>query len=303
MGRIRTVKPELFKHEELYELEMETGLPLRTAFIGMFTCCDREGRFKWRPRALKLEVLPYDEIDFSRVLDALGTRDFVRKYAIEGEEYGLIPTFYKHQVINNRESESTIPAPTETSYISMTSTRAARVSDATSTPLVHAQEEGKGKEGNGRGMEGNDPVADARGVLIERRSSVLEAIGEEAPVAVVVNKADKQRVDVGDDVRAVFTYWQKTLNHERAQLDAKRTKAIKARLKDGYSVADLCLAVDGCAKSPYHMGQNDSRAVYSDIELICRDGPKVDSFIKKAESQPGIDPGLQRQVQILKDWI
>jgi hypothetical protein len=33
--RIRTVKPEFFRHEELYELEKQTGLPLRLAFIGV----------------------------------------------------------------------------------------------------------------------------------------------------------------------------------------------------------------------------------------------------------------------------
>ena len=155
MGRIRTVKPELFKHEDLFDLEKETGLPIRTAFMGLFTCCDKEGRFKWRPRALKLDILPYDELDFSRVLDALMTRGFVVKYEVEGEFFGFIPTFSRHQVINNRESDSELPAPDESLYISMTSTRAARVDDATVTPLKHAQVEGKGKEGKGREGKGN----------------------------------------------------------------------------------------------------------------------------------------------------
>ena len=30
MGRIRTVKPEFFKHEVLHDLEQETGLPIKT---------------------------------------------------------------------------------------------------------------------------------------------------------------------------------------------------------------------------------------------------------------------------------
>jgi hypothetical protein len=46
MGRIRTVKPELFQHGDLFDAEVESGFPLRLAFIGLFTCCDREGRFK-----------------------------------------------------------------------------------------------------------------------------------------------------------------------------------------------------------------------------------------------------------------
>lgn len=115
MGRIRTVKPELFVHEDLFEAEKQTGLPLRVAFIGLFTCCDREGRFKWRPRTLKLAVLPHDELDFSRVLDALMSSGFLRRYEVDGEPYGYIPTFHKHQTINQREAKSNLPPPDDQS--------------------------------------------------------------------------------------------------------------------------------------------------------------------------------------------
>ena len=177
MARIRTIKPELFKHEELFDLERESGLPLRVAFIGLFTCCDREGRFKWRPRALKLDILPYDECDFSRVLDALTTRDFVRKYVSDGEEYGVIPTFLKHQVINNKESGSVLPTPTKSSYISTTSTRAPRVPDACPTPLNLDQGEGKGREGKGREEEGKGTLvlASPPDIQIEQFEQVWDA--------------------------------------------------------------------------------------------------------------------------------
>ena len=85
MARIRTVKPDLFRHETLFEAEQRTKLPLRLAYIGLFTACDRDGRFKWKPKTLKLDVLPYDEIDFSRVLDALATHEFIVKYEFDGE--------------------------------------------------------------------------------------------------------------------------------------------------------------------------------------------------------------------------
>lgn len=108
---------------------------------------------------------------------------------------------------------------------------------------------------------------------------------------------------VTDDVREVFAYWQGQRGHERAKLDDKRKKAIKARLKDGYTVGDLFNAIDGISRSTYHMGQNDSRAVYDDIELICRTAVNVDKFIKLTEPQQFTDPGLQRQVEILQDWM
>jgi len=150
MARIRTIKPEFFRHEGLYELEKESGFPVRVAFAGLWTAADREGRFKWAPKTLKLDCLPFDDCDFSRVLDALMTRGFIVKYVIEGREFGFIPSWSEHQVINNRESLSTFPEPTESSIESTTSTRGPRVPIASGTPLVQVQVEGKGKEGKGR---------------------------------------------------------------------------------------------------------------------------------------------------------
>lgn len=130
MARIRTLKPEFFRHEELFDLEQESGLPVRLAYAGLWTACDRKGRFKWRPRALKSEILPYDDVDFSRVLDALASRGFCVRYVSEGESYGYVPTFLDHQYINNRESESTIPEPLPNLIVDASSTREPRVSHA-----------------------------------------------------------------------------------------------------------------------------------------------------------------------------
>ncbi len=110
MSRIRTVKPELFKHEELFEAEQKEQLPLRLAFIALLTCCDREGRFRWQPRRLGLDMLPYDEINLSCVLDALAYHGFIKKYEHEGKYYGCIPSWKMHQQINNKESASTLPS-------------------------------------------------------------------------------------------------------------------------------------------------------------------------------------------------
>lgn len=147
MARIRTVKPEFFKHEELYLLEIKTKLPLRVAFSGLWCCCDREGRFKWKPNVLKLDVLPFDNVDFSKVLSALEDEGFVIKYENDGSLYGFVPTFLKHQVINNRESISFIPNPYESTIL----TRASRVDNASFTPLplAHGERKGLGKEEEG----------------------------------------------------------------------------------------------------------------------------------------------------------
>lgn len=146
MGRIRTVKPELFKHGELFDAEQDAKLPLRLAFIALFTCCDREGRFKWRPRELKVDCLPHDNVDFAKVLDALSACGLVSKYEVEGQVYGCIPSWNKHQHVNLREAQSAIPAPEQGTHVH--------------APVrhVHARGEGKGKEGKGK--EGESTPSD-----------------------------------------------------------------------------------------------------------------------------------------------
>jgi hypothetical protein len=143
--RIRTIKPEFFTHDGIFEAEEETGLPLRLAYIGLWCAADREGRFRWEPRRLRVQILPYDDVDFSRVLDALTTRGFLVKYASEGREFGAIPSFPRHQIINNRERESELPEPLNINIIDACPTRDPREHHA-------GKAEGKGREGN---MEGN----------------------------------------------------------------------------------------------------------------------------------------------------
>lgn len=148
--RIRTIKPEFFVHEALYVAEDETKLPVRLAFAGLWCAADREGRFKWEPRRLGVQILPYDGIDFSRVLDALTTRGFVVRYAVKGVSYGLIPSFLKHQVINNRERPSELPSPESSEAISLGIPREEDASTTGEPREEHAcKEEGKGKEGKG----------------------------------------------------------------------------------------------------------------------------------------------------------
>ena len=151
MARIRTVKPDLFRHDGLYDAEVEANLPVRIAFVGLFTVADKKGRFKWNPRRLKTEVLPYDDLEFSRVLDALWTRGFIQKYESDGQFFGVIVGFEKHQVINNREHDSELPDPA----ISTILTREARDEHASVTPLCNCKAERKGKEGKGKEGKGD----------------------------------------------------------------------------------------------------------------------------------------------------
>lgn len=143
MARIRTIKPSFFRHTALFDAERACGLPLRIAFAGLWTCADREGRFHWRPRELKLDCLPFDDVDFGNVLNALEQYGFIVRFTVKGEQYGHIPSWERHQHVNAREPASTIPSPDQ--------------ADTEQVPVraahVHARVEGKGREEERKGME------------------------------------------------------------------------------------------------------------------------------------------------------
>lgn len=169
MARIRTVKPNLFRHEGLYKAERRHRLPLRLAFIAMFTVADREGRFKWRPGEIKPDVFPHEpKLNFGKVLDALESEGFLQKYEVDGELYGVIPTFREHQVINARESASILPPPNDSAILA---TREREVQ----TMHVHAHGEGKGKgrekEREGKAIGALVEFDDLHTIFVERQVS------------------------------------------------------------------------------------------------------------------------------------
>lgn len=139
MGRIRTIKPEFFLHEGLFDLELETGMPMRIAYVGLWTQADREGRFKWRPRRLKAAILPYDDVDFAALLDRLEVEGYLQRYDADGCDCGVIVTFLDHQMVNNRERASMLPEPPH-------------------APPSHSPR--KGREGKGKERKGRAPRDD-----------------------------------------------------------------------------------------------------------------------------------------------
>lgn len=87
------------------------------------------------------------------------------------------------------------------------------------------------------------------------------------------------------DEEEVFNYWRITTNHIRAKLDPKRRRIINTAFKLGFSIDELKQAIDGCVKSPWHMGENEHKRRYDDIGLIFRDAAHVEQFIGIANQE------------------
>lgn len=91
------------------------------------------------------------------------------------------------------------------------------------------------------------------------------------------------KAGLGQQAREVFEHWQTVLGHPRAKLDAKRRSRIQARLREGFSVAELKLAIDGVRLSAWHMGDNPDGRTYDGIETILREAAQVEKFRDLAE--------------------
>jgi hypothetical protein len=107
MARIRTVKPEFFRHEGLQDLEVKypKKYPM-LVFAGLWTSCDKNGRFEWRPRQLKLDILPFIPFDMDETLSILKAAGFIFIYEVSGKAFGIIPTFNDHQRITGKEAQA-----------------------------------------------------------------------------------------------------------------------------------------------------------------------------------------------------
>lgn len=106
------------------------------------------------------------------------------------------------------------------------------------------------------------------------------------------------------DETNIFEYWKFRMGKNNGtKLIKKRKDLITARLKEGYTVDDIKKAIDGCAGSPYHMGQNERGTVYDDIELICRSGIKVENFRDNINKFPPQQNSNQLQMDRDHDYL
>ena len=109
MPRIRTIKPSFWSSPEVRVMSRDA----RLLAVGLISFADDDGRFVSGVAGINGYVFPNDDLPSSRVRRWLGELidvGFVHAYEVEGVQYGVIPTWHRHQVIN-RYTPSRLPAP------------------------------------------------------------------------------------------------------------------------------------------------------------------------------------------------
>lgn len=107
MARARNIKPAIMDNEKLADCDHAA----RLLFVYLWMLADRSGRLEDRPRRIKVQAFPYDEIDVDRLLEQLHEQGFILRYEVSANKYIQIINFVKHQAPHVKEKESTIPAP------------------------------------------------------------------------------------------------------------------------------------------------------------------------------------------------
>lgn len=259
MARARNIKPSLFKNEIL---GVEDPL-LTILFQSLWCLADREGRLEDRPLRIKAETFPYrDGLDINRYLTDLARLGFILRYEADGLKVIQIVNFLKHQNPHNTEKASVLP-----DYSMKTSTCEITVNPPLNNGIATA--------------DSFNPLTDSFNLKPDSGIPNTDSPNPDIP------KPEKQSVGQkqSDVVEKVFSYWQEVMNSPRSVLDKDRTNIITKALKT-YSPADLCRAIRGCSKSPYHMGQNEQKTKYNGLGLILRNAEKIDRFIELDTSPP-----------------
>lgn len=202
MARIRTVKPEFFRHELLQDLEITYAKnhPM-LVFAGLWGHCDKAGRFEWKPRQLKLDILPFLDFDMEETLSVLEKAGLLKKYVVGLSSYGVIPTFGEHQRIGGKEATDgeKYPPPPERK----TGKQRGSNGEATGKQSSNASEAVVKHQGlqEGKGREGSRATQRERG-------SRLPA--DWAPTELLLAWAAKERsdLDLTTTVAKFRDYWQ-----------------------------------------------------------------------------------------------
>lgn len=108
MARIRTIKPDFWRDEDLSTVSAEAAL----LAVGLLNHSDDEGFFNANPKLIESDVFPLRVLSSSvpvllRELSGIG---YISLYnGLDGKTYGQVSNFSKHQVINKATASKIKP--------------------------------------------------------------------------------------------------------------------------------------------------------------------------------------------------
>lgn len=154
MARIRSVHPGLFTDEAYMSLSMAG----KAALPGIWTECDDQGVFEWKPLVLKARIFPVDPVDMGQLLAELTSAGIVHPYEIDGRSYGVVRNFRKWQRPEKPKNRYPLPDALRP-YAGLSSSDHQPVAD---TSPNGSRKSPQREEEGGRRLDGGDNLSLAR---------------------------------------------------------------------------------------------------------------------------------------------
>lgn len=107
MARARNIKPGIMENETLADLSHTH----RLLFIYLWMLADRDGRLEDRPKRIRIQAFPYDDVNVDSMLDDLAAKGFILRYTAAETDIIQVMNFAKHQAPHIREKASDLPSP------------------------------------------------------------------------------------------------------------------------------------------------------------------------------------------------
>jgi hypothetical protein len=107
MARIRAVHPGQWTDEAF----VQCSAFARLLAIGLRNECDDVGLFEWKPLRLKMRLFPADTINVDELLAELTEQNIIRRYSVDGREYGAVRNFCRYQ--RPKKPNQFCPAPAD----------------------------------------------------------------------------------------------------------------------------------------------------------------------------------------------
>lgn len=150
-------------------------------------------------------------------------------------------------------------------------------------PLRSQEQEQEQEQETGTG-ENNKPLSSS----LSRTSTALVV---QQPTSVITAPPSEAVIAVFDHYRK---YHPRSFPKPRAS--SKEARLIKARIADGYTVADICQAIDGIHLTPFNLGENDKGQKYLDLALVVRDASHLQRY-QQAATAPA-QPKTHAQLEL-----
>jgi hypothetical protein len=266
-GRIRTIKPEVLDDERAVSLSDGAW----RMWISLRCVADDFGNGRFGHRYLGATIWQDTSRDVSKERAELVAAGKVIAYVVDDQHYFHLVGWEREQRIDNR-GKPRVPGPEDVP-----------TSDRVLTPHLAANLR--------EPPQVAEPLRDSpRFAALPPTSDHRSPTPTSDPADVAEPPPPAAPSALGGPVGVIWAHYVGGLKRIRPRrkpiLDGKDRKTIGKQLAAGFTVEDLCKAVDGLLASPHHLGSNDTATDYLELRYAIKEPTRMIAIADNATPPP-----------------